>query len=211
MSNNLTRLIESGKLLCPACQGKLMNDNALVCNACGKTFPVLNGIPALSPEPEKLIGLWKNRLGNFIAGQQRAIQRLSQLAQAPGTYPALGKRLSRVVQARKDNLVTINKLMQPLNELAPGVPPQEHKEALGFFEAMVYLFRDWAWDTDEVDILCDKVIELLPGDLSLESLLVIGAGGCRASGWLRFAGQFQRARLRTGSFHRTCECCAPRG
>ncbi len=36
------------RLACPACLGKLrLEEGALVCAACGRTYPVIDGIPVL--------------------------------------------------------------------------------------------------------------------------------------------------------------------
>ncbi len=79
------------------------------------------------------------------------------------------------------NLQTIADLMTPLRDLGPGKSPQENITSAGQFSSPVYLFRDWGWDTGEPDIMCDKVKEILPSDLSMESLLVLGSGGCGES------------------------------
>lgn len=181
MTNNLDKLIASGKLRCPACSGVIKSGERLSCSACDRVYPVVNAIPLLVPKPEEIIGLWQNRLSNLSTSQQRNVQSNQQLIASATTYPPLRERLKKVTQARIDNLQTIVDLLAPLQDLGPGIAPASHTDSPGFFTTLVYLFRDWAWDTDEVDILCNKVIELLPNDLAPESLLVLGAGGCRAS------------------------------
>jgi len=181
MTSNIDRLLASGKLQCPACAGPLERADRLGCTACGQHFPLLTDIPVLMPKPEEFVGLWQNRLANFIASQQRNIESNRRLMASPGIYPPLRERLDRVTRARMENLQTLTELLAPQRELGPGIPPTEHTDAVGSFMLTVYLLRDWGWDTGEVDILCNKVIEILPPELSPESLLVLGAGACRDS------------------------------
>lgn len=181
MNNNTERLLASGILKCPRCSGELQPGNTLSCSVCSFEYPTLDSIPLLTPEPEEMIGLWQNRLGNFFNSQQRNIQSNARLIQSTELYPPLLERLKTVTQARVDNLKTIMNLFLPLRDLGAGIPPTKHADNVGSFLLLAYLLRDWGWDTDEVDILCNKVIDLLPRDHPVESLLVIGAGGCRAS------------------------------
>ncbi|MFQ5643680.1 MAG: methyltransferase domain-containing protein [Thiogranum sp.] len=181
MNSNIEKLLASGKLQCPACSGALQLEDSLKCHACGQTFPLLTDIPVLMPGPEEFVGLWQNRLGNFVASQQRNIESNKRLIASPTVYPPLRERLKKITHARMENLQTLLELMAPQRDLGPGIPPTEHTDAVGSFMLIVYLLRDWGWDTDEVDILCNKVIEILPPDLSPESLLVLGAGACRDS------------------------------
>jgi hypothetical protein len=179
MTHNIEKLLASGKLQCPACSGTLQLDDKVSCNSCGQTFPLLTDIPVLMPEPEKFVGLWQNRFGNYVGSQQRNIESNQRLLASPSVYPPLKERIMKVTQARVENLQAILELMAPQRDLGPGIPPEDNTEAFGSFMLMVYLLRDWAWETGEVDILCDKVIEVLPDDLSMDSLLVLGAGACR--------------------------------
>ncbi|MGD0901866.1 MAG: Trm112 family protein [Terracidiphilus sp.] len=42
------------QLACPACLGDLRMDEArLVCNGCGRAYPVVDGIPALTAGSER--------------------------------------------------------------------------------------------------------------------------------------------------------------
>lgn len=179
MNSNIEKLLASGKLQCSACSGTLDLGDKLSCRACGQVFPLLTDIPVLMPKPEEFVGLWQNRFGNYVASQTRNIESNKRLIASPTIYPPLKERLKKITHARMENLQTLMELMDPQRDLGPGIPPTENTDALGSFMLIVYLLRDWGWDTDEVDILCNKVIEILPRDLSLESLLVLGAGACR--------------------------------
>ena len=181
MTSNTAALFSSGKLHCPGCTGTLSFEDKLHCGNCGQAYPLVGGIPLLMPKPEELVGLWQNRFANFAQGQQRNIQSNMQLIDSPAVYPPLRERLKTITRARSENLKTILELMSPLQALGPGTPPTEHTDAMGSFMLLTYLLRDWGWDTDEVDILCDTVIDSLPQDLAPESLLVLGSGACRDS------------------------------
>jgi hypothetical protein len=144
-------------------------------------FPVLAGIPLLVDNPEEYIGSWIQQFRNFIIQQQRSIQHESNMIASPATYPPVKERLKNVIRAKTANLQTIADLMTPLRDTGTGTSPKEHITATGQFSAPHYLLRDWAWDTNEPQVMCDKIKEILPPDLSMESLLVIGSGGCRES------------------------------
>lgn len=181
MTDNTQSLLAAGDLRCPDCAGTLHLDGQLCCDHCGNRFPLLGDIPLLMPRPEEMVGMWQNRFANFVQGQQRNIQANLQLIESPTLYPPLRERLKTITRARTENLRTVIDLMNPLQKLGPGVPPVSNTDALGSFVLLVYLLRDWGWDTDEVDILCNTVIGSLPAGLEPDSLLVLGSGACRDS------------------------------
>ncbi|HED14296.1 MAG TPA: methyltransferase domain-containing protein [Gammaproteobacteria bacterium] len=181
MPGNISSLLTTGKLACPRCKTPFATGENPHCSSCNIDFPVLAGIPLLVNNPEEYVGSWIQQFRNFILQQQHSIQHESNMIASPATYPPVKERLSNVIRAKTGNLQTIADLMAPLRDAGPGVSPKENITATGQFSAPHYLLRDWAWDTNEPDLMCDKVKEILPSDLSMESLLVIGAGGCRES------------------------------
>ncbi|MGD0095830.1 MAG: Trm112 family protein [Terracidiphilus sp.] len=43
-----------GQLVCPICLGELrLEETQLVCNGCGRAYPIVDGIPVLIPEREE--------------------------------------------------------------------------------------------------------------------------------------------------------------
>lgn len=181
MQSNSDALFATGKLRCPACGIPLLADDRSACHSCATPFTVLGDIPVLTADTAELVGLWQNRFANFVSGQQRNIQSNLALASAPSTYHSLAQRMQQVAEARRANLQTIMQLMAPLQSLGAGRPPATQTDLYGFFLTLVYLFRDWGWGKQEIDTLCDRVIEILPADAAPQSLLVLGAGGCRTS------------------------------
>ena len=181
MSHSANKLFSTGKLACPRCGGALSNDADLSCHCCNLNFPLLDGIPILVEKPEEYVGSWFQQFRNFIMRQQTSIQHEKNMIGSPTCYAPQRERLKNIINARMHNLQTIADLMTPLRDLGPGKSPQENITSAGQFSSPVYLFRDWGWDTGEPDIMCDKVKEILPSDLSMESLLVLGSGGCGES------------------------------
>lgn len=179
MTDNLDKLFASGTLQCPSCTGTLRLENTLTCSACHQSFPQVADIPVLMPDPDMWIGLWQNRFKNYVAAQKHNIETNVQRINSGTLYPPLRDRLKDITQARADNLQTIVELMAPQRELPPGRAPENNTDTVGSFMLMTYLLRDWGWDTGEVDILCDQVIDALPEDLRPDSILVLGSGACR--------------------------------
>lgn len=181
MKNNIDALFSTKKLRCPNCAVALQPSDSTACSNCGVKFPAVSDIPVLAANPAELVGLWQNRYANYVSGQQRNIQSNLQLIATPSTYPPLARRLRRISQARKENLEAIMQLMAPVRMMEPGTQPATHADSTGFFLTLVYLFRDWGWGEEEIDTLCNKVVDIMPAGVSPQSLLVLGAGGCRTS------------------------------
>jgi len=184
MINCMNNLLVTGKLACPACNGPLSMKAELSCEKCNQKFPMLDGMPILMDKPQESINIWRQQFMSFVASQQNAIRQESSLIASPTCYAPMKKRLQKIIRARTENLQSIADLMIPLRDAGEGTPPQKAvpvDSGAGYFSNTYYLLRDWGWDTGESDIMCDKVKEILPPDLVMESLLVLGAGGCRES------------------------------
>lgn len=184
MTNSMTNLLAAGKLACPACGGPVVMQAALSCESCNQEYPMLGGMPILMDRPQENIHTWRQQFMSFVASQQNAIQQERSLIASPTCYAPMKKRLQKIIYARTENLQAIADLMIPLRDAGEGTPPREARPAdsgAGYFSNTYYLLRDWGWDTGESDVMCNKVKEILPPDLVMESLLVLGAGGCRES------------------------------
>ena len=184
MTNSMNNLLAKGKLVCPVCNGLLDMKVGLSCESCHQDFPMLGDIPILLGKPQEKIGTWHQQFRNFLEMQQNTIRQESSLVASPACYEPQKKRLQKIIYARTANLQAIADLMIPLRDAGSGMPPEKPEPAAaaaGRFSNAFYLLRDWGWDTGESDIMCDKVKEILPSNLDMESLLVLGAGGCRES------------------------------
>ena len=178
---NTAALLKAGKLACPSCGDVLGEAGGLSCTGCGIEFPNLRDIPVLVSDPGEYLASWIQQFRNFIMGEQNNIQYEQSLIGSPSTYPPFRDRLKTVIKARMENLQTLANLMTPLRDAGAGLPLNESITSAAQFSNPFYLLRDWGWDTDEPAIMCDKIKEMLPADIEMESLLVLGAGGCGES------------------------------
>jgi hypothetical protein len=181
MPASFTILRETNRLICPRCESQLAPEAQLSCSSCGLLFPQLEGIPILVAKPQEYLGVWAQQFRNFIVRQQQAIQHEQKMITSPGCYPPMRERLKNAVTARAANLQTIADIMTPLRDVSQGIAPSPAVSSTGQFSNLMYLLRDWAWETGEPQMMCDKVKEMLPANLAVESLLVLGAGGCGES------------------------------
>jgi len=183
MNKNIKKLAADGLLICPRCKSGLAVTESMRCSGCGQLFPFLGKIPVLLDRPEERISHWWQQYLNFVQVQQQAIAYEKKLIDAPSTYPPFRNRLEAIVRARYENMTAVGNMVMPMQELMqePWVFPRSATKSAFDFTSFLYLIRDWGWDTGEPEIMCEKVIEILPEQLSVESLLVLGAGGCRES------------------------------
>lgn len=181
MNDGIGQLANAGKLICPECGAVLVADGGLNCNECNLKFPALGDIPVLMKSPMQAVVRWRQQFLNFIKVQQQSINHERKIIDTPSTYPPFRKRLENLVRARHENMQAVGNLMIPLRDLNMDLPAQETAGSTFDFTNLLYLIRDWGWDTGEPELMCDKVKDILPDNLSVESLLVLGAGGCKES------------------------------
>lgn len=180
MACNTDKLIEDGLLACPSCTNEITSSD-LVCNTCDLQFPLLGDIPILVDNPETFLGDWFEHFRNYILKQQAIIQQENYIVDSGTHYAPQKSRLQNIVNARIENLSTLADIMRPLRDYGPGKKSDNLIKSSGQFNHIVYFLRDWGWHNNEPEVMCNKITEILPDDLSVKSLLVLGAGACKES------------------------------
>ena len=70
----------SSLFVSPVHQGSLQEEagHDWVCTASGVRFPIIDGIPWLLPDPQRVLADWRNRAQGLIAHYEQSIARLKE-------------------------------------------------------------------------------------------------------------------------------------
>ena len=177
-----------GELLaCPGCQSPLHEDAAtLRCGSCAESYPLLDGIPWLLPDPVASLGEWKSRLKALMGRLEADAEELKAELKDASTLPSLtAKRLRKFLQATVEHRKAIAELLTPL-ALADGgsyelnqamrIKLPQSQSLTGYYSN---IHRDWAWETGENKAGLDVLDKVLADEAPLGLTLVLGAGACR--------------------------------
>ncbi len=165
---------------------------ALGCPSCGASYPLYRVgdacLPWLMPAPEVAHLEWSARLRGFLQKNTAEYNRLNRALGRARDNLALRSRLSKSKQARlehRDQVLSIlgpvrldgDDLVAPATRLLNQAVPRE--QALTSYASNV--FRDWAWDNGESEMLASTVADLLTatGRESIGATLTLGCGACR--------------------------------
>ena len=170
-------------LRCPVSKLPLNHtDNLLLTTDGAHAYPIVNGIPWLLAHPRNSLLDWGAKLKHF---QQVLLSEITQLElDANDNVHASGfSRLESLLLAKKDFLLEMTRLMQPLVEtkVAPMAvysalrDRAPNTQNLLSYEANIY--RDWQWGHEENQLSCELVQRLMP--VRPGKFLVLGAGACR--------------------------------
>lgn len=169
-------------LRCPQSGLKLkLSDGQLETEDGKLSYPLVDGIPWLIAHPRNSLLDWGTKLNHF---QQVLLQETAQLAvERDKAKGAVHDRIECLLLAKKDFLLEITKLLQPLtvtkvsatevyNALLDRAPTTQN---LLSYEANIY--RDWQWGSEENGLSREMVKRFLPAQVG--KLVVLGAGACR--------------------------------
>lgn len=178
---------------CPRCHGRLLRDSIqLSCQTCDLSFPTMDTMPCLFPEPQAALADWRTRwhlalheLGLDEAATKRAL--------TATTRATTGSRLRRLVKAYQTQQQALRKLLRPLDNF----DSTDHATALalktrlpshhGVLSYAPNLFRDWCWGDTENQAMCDAVVTAYQSSVGKGltadrlNVLVLGAGAGRLS------------------------------
>ena len=170
-------------LACPLTGEPLQLENGQLCVADGShTYPVINDIPWLLPNPEHSLLDWGAKLNHFNQTLLSEIQILeSESRKVEG--PTL-TRLERLLNAKKRFVHCVGELLKPVvnvqiarktiyDALRDRAPSTQN---LLSYEANLY--RDWVWG-DEENTLTKNLIEPQFQQKAVGKLLILGAGAGR--------------------------------
>lgn len=178
---------------CPRCHSTLgSRHEQLHCNACDLSFPTLDGIPCLFPEPQAALADWRTRW--HLALHELALdEAAAKRALTATTRNTTGSRLRRLVKAYQTQQNQLRKILRPLDSF----DSTDHATALalktrlpshhGLLSYAPNVFRDWCWGEVENQATCDALLTAyqanLTNDVPASSLkvLILGAGAGRLS------------------------------
>lgn len=199
-----TQDAQHGPLACPQCQHPLASSSAraqrsqLWCQHCELSFPLLDGILCLFPEPQAALIEWRTRW--HLALHELALdEAATKRALGVTTRKSTGKRLRRLTKAYQTQQQQLRKLLRPLGQF----DSTDHATAMalktrlpshhGLLSYAPNIFRDWCWGNDENIAMRDALLKAY-GAVQAEqaesteiNLLVLGAGAGRLSADLHTA------------------------
>ncbi len=171
---------------CARCRAQLneKSDQLLQCSGCDASYPVLDGLPWLWPEPEVALRDWRNRFSRLQGELTHEIEQLQKSAVDPA-QAAKQKTYTGGLAAYSASLTTI---LEPLGAAAP-VAPEVHmalRTALPDHHAVdsynQNVFRDWVWgDSENHQVLAHLLATLAPhvNNEEVSTILVLGSGAGR--------------------------------
>ncbi|MCM2282722.1 MAG: PqqD family peptide modification chaperone [Bdellovibrionaceae bacterium] len=169
----------------PIVGGALKESGAYwVCEKTGTKFPLLDGVPWLTPDPQRAIADWQNRAEALIAhfADQIAIMK-DDLSRCPSE---LGRqRIKKLRTLTIQHIEFLKDVLAPLKLKGKLNAPQAaafgyrlpaNQGLLGYFQNLI---RDWSLETDENDAQWAALREAMNGLEQLGRLAVLGSGGSR--------------------------------
>jgi SAM-dependent methyltransferase len=164
--------------VCPRCRAQLDGDFA--CLSCRQSYPSLDSIRVLLPDPDAQVARWRQQLGFILAQASETIVALADQLAAPEVGNATRTRiqsLARAIAEQADDLAVV------LGPVLGGHLPPANGVGLprGAADYISYLFRDWAWAAggDAENARSLAAVRQVSGGRDLGRMLVLGAGACR--------------------------------
>ena len=174
-------------LRCPACQrgNVAVRADACACDACAQTFPLIDGIPWLHPDPAATLSEWRLRLHWLLAELRSEAALTRHELERSDLRVAVRNRLKLQAAACDDHARRLAALLAPLGVDNLKVADEWHRalgtrapRGPGISAYYVNLHRDWVWGRAETDAMYAQVMTAL-GDHPPGRLLVLGAGAGR--------------------------------
>jgi uncharacterized protein YbaR (Trm112 family) len=172
-------------LCCPRCGGALEAAAAVACSACGKRYPLVDGIPWLFAEPEAARGEWLVRLREFATELEAQAARYRATLEETASRPVTRSRLKLLSSACSDHARRLRSLLAPLDAAEPLAAPETYRALVaslpagqGLTSYYANLHRDWCWGAEENEAAF-KVVDAALGTADPGRVLVVGAGAGR--------------------------------
>lgn len=166
---------------------------AATCDGCARTYPLVQGVPCLVPNPERFRVEWRAKLDDYLLLTELRQRQIASDAAEPGILSLTCQRLRTLVEAMSVERALVSSTLAPLlpedqahaARRFPGSPlPVEDASLLDTYENV---FRDWGWGGSEISRALDHATRLLlaatakrcVSELRLGTLVVLGAGAGR--------------------------------
>ena len=173
-------------IICPQCRQTLLSiGSGWYCNACQTTFPQLNGIDWLLPQPSHQLTEWRLKLQTLFGQIDAEVEIFKAELQQSGLRPLTQKRLRKLIQAKVEHKKSLVEILAPLSlqtSLSPdlsrisGITVPGAQTITGYY---VNIHRDWAWETTENSECLAVIQKLIATQQDLGHSLVLGGGACR--------------------------------
>jgi SAM-dependent methyltransferase len=148
--------------------------------SCGQSYPRLNSIRVLLPDPSAHVEHWRMQLGFIIQQASETNHALQLQAAEPGIGGATRTRLHALARAIAEQVADVAAVLVPA--IGDPLPPREGIGLpRGAGDYISCLFRDWGWSDghhEENDRSLAAIRRITRGQ-ELGRILVLGAGGCR--------------------------------
>lgn len=174
-------------LACPRCGAVPLVEfeSHYACQSCNNSFPLLNGIPCLFPEPSFSLSEWRERLHRVVVQFEYDAKTIKHDLSQATLLPATQKRLRHMSESYLDQITRLHDILSPL-DLASQEASFETAMALrtqlpqrqGLTTYYANMHRDWHWG-DEENALSLEQIRKAVGDHKLGKTLILGAGAGR--------------------------------
>lgn len=147
------------------------------------SYPAVDGIPWLLPDPRASLGEWQVRLKHLMQRLEGEAELLKLELKDPGLGELTTKRLRKLLQAKVEHRKTLAEILEPLVLSAAG--SEELSQAMNarlpasqkITSYSNNVFRDWAWETNENRLALDAVLAVLPREeWTGKRVLILGAG-----------------------------------
>lgn len=187
-------------LACPACRseepGLALRGDAFHCRQCEARYPVYkNGgqtIPWVFRDPDGALLEWRARFNGYLHSSTAEQTRLAGALADPHCSKAAAARISTLRKAKEAQRRQIFELLAPLALDVPRASTAIDRTGLlygklprqqGLVSYYDNVFRDWAWDNGENEILLDclhRVLQPIAG-YRAGKVLTLGGGAGRLS------------------------------
>lgn len=181
-------------LICPSCGASnldLTKESVWQCASCSTAFPFLNEIPWLFSSPESVRTQWMSKCGSYLSYLKQKVSSLNTQLRSVDLQASTIRRLELMAKGMEHNLHQMTSLLDPLfnNKTQPdhrsSLPetPNKIPTKQGPRTYMDLLFRDWAWENNELTETIQIFDSITPPDQSSWSQLVILGGGAGRLGF----------------------------
>ncbi len=165
-----------------------------VCEKSGTKYPCLDGIPWLTPDPQRAIADWQNRAEALLAHFSERITEMKDEMSGAGVSELTKLRIKKQRRLTIQHIEFLKETLAPLklkgklnapHATAFGYRLPANQGLLGYFQNLI---RDWSLSTGENEAQLNVVRRVLDETTGLGRMAVLGSGASRLAYDLHQAG-----------------------